>query len=83
MKVSTLSALALTLMKIGCGITSKRTTFLGGRFSVAKDGRVRFAQQYGIRAIPAPWLIDKDGTLITHQARGEKLERLVAEAVKN
>ena len=40
------------------------------------------AQQYGIRAIPAPWLIDKDGTLITHQARGEKLERLVAEALK-
>ena len=40
------------------------------------------AQQYGIRAIPAPWLIDKDGTLITHQARGEKLERLVADALK-
>ena len=40
------------------------------------------AQQYGIRAIPAPWLIDKAGTLITHQARGEKLERLVAEALK-
>ena len=39
------------------------------------------SRQYGIRAIPAPWLIDKDGTLITHQARGEKLERLVAEAV--
>ena len=40
------------------------------------------SRQYGIRAIPAPWLIDKDGTLITHQARGERLERLVAEAVK-
>lgn len=40
------------------------------------------SRQYGIRAIPAPWLIDKDGTLITHQARGEKLERLVAEAVQ-
>lgn len=40
------------------------------------------ARQYDIRAIPAPWLIDKDGTLITHQARGETLERLVAEAVK-
>lgn len=39
------------------------------------------SRQYGIRAIPAPWLIDKDGTLITHQARGEKLGRLVAEAV--
>jgi len=40
------------------------------------------SRQYGIRAIPAPWLIDKDGTLITHQARGEKLERMVAEAVQ-
>ena len=40
------------------------------------------SRQYGIRAIPAPWLIDKDGTLITHQARGHTLERLVAEAVK-
>ena len=41
------------------------------------------AQQYGIRAIPAPWLIDKDGTLITHQARGSALERLVADALKD
>ena len=41
------------------------------------------AQQYGIRGIPAPWLIDKDGTLITHQARGETLERRVVEALKN
>ena len=40
------------------------------------------AQQYGIRAIPAPWLIDKDGTLISHQARGKTLERLVVEALK-
>lgn len=40
------------------------------------------SRQYSIRAIPAPWLIDKDGTLITHQARGDTLERLVAEAVK-
>ena len=40
------------------------------------------SQQYGIRAIPAPWLIDKDGTLITHQARGDALERLVADALK-
>ena len=40
------------------------------------------SRQYGIRAIPAPWLIDKDGTLITHQARGEALERGVVEALK-
>ena len=41
------------------------------------------SRQYGIRAIPAPWLIDKDGTLITHQARGEALERGVVEALKD
>ena len=41
------------------------------------------AQQYGIRAIPAPWLIDKDGTLITHQARGHALEQLVVKALKD
>ena len=40
------------------------------------------AQQYGIRAIPAPWLIDRDGTLISQEARGDKLEQLVAEAVE-
>ena len=41
------------------------------------------AQQYGIRAIPAPWLIDTEGNLITHKARGHDLERLVAEALKD
>lgn len=41
------------------------------------------ARKYGINAIPAPWLIDRDGTLITHQARGRNLEQLVAEAVAN
>ena len=40
------------------------------------------AQQYGIRAIPAPWLLDRDGKLISQEARGDKLEQLVAEAVK-
>ena len=40
-------------------------------------------QQYGIRSIPAPWLIDRDGTLISHKARGENLERLVVEALKD
>ena len=41
------------------------------------------ARQYHINAIPAPWLIDRDGTLITPQARGDALERLVAEALKD
>ena len=40
------------------------------------------SRQYGIRAIPAQWLIDRDGTLISNRARGKALERLVAEAVK-
>ncbi len=41
------------------------------------------AQKYHIRSIPAPWLIDKDGTLISREARGVKLERLVVETLKN
>ena len=40
------------------------------------------SQQYRIRRIPAPWLIDRDGTLITKHAGGKALERLVAEALK-
>ena len=41
------------------------------------------AQQYGINSIPAPWLIDRDGKLITHRARGSKLEQLVVKALKD
>ena len=40
------------------------------------------ARQYKIRGVPEQWLIDRDGKLITHKARGEKLERLVVEALK-
>ena len=39
-------------------------------------------QQYGIRNIPAGWLIDRDGALISQQANGLLLELLVSEAVK-
>ena len=41
------------------------------------------AQQYNITGVPSQWLIDRDGTLISHKARGEDLERLVVEALKN
>ena len=50
------------------------------------------AQKYHIRSIPAPWLIDRDGTLIAHEAnhklmsrkgREPDLERLVAAAVSD
>ena len=41
------------------------------------------AQQYHIRSIPAPWLIARDGTLISREARGVKLERLVVEALRS
>ena len=40
-------------------------------------------QQYGITGIPEQWLIDREGKLISHKARGEALERLVAEALKD
>ncbi|MDE0483143.1 MAG: redoxin domain-containing protein [Candidatus Poribacteria bacterium] len=41
------------------------------------------AKYYHIRSIPAPWLIARDGTLISREARGVKLEQLVVEALKN
>jgi peroxiredoxin len=41
------------------------------------------AQQYEITGVPEPWLIDRDGTLISHKARGKDLEPLVVEALKD
>ena len=41
------------------------------------------AQQFKITGVPEQWLIDRDGKLITHKARGEKLEQLVLEALKD
>ena len=50
------------------------------------------AQQYDVRSIPARWLIDRDGTLIAHEARYKlishkgreaDLAQLVASAVEN
>jgi len=40
------------------------------------------AQQYGIYSIPNMWLIDKEGKLLSNKARGEKLESMVAKALK-
>ena len=45
-------------------------------------GENSLALQYGIGDIPEMWLIDREGRLITHKARGADLERLVAAAVK-
>ena len=41
------------------------------------------ARQYDINMIPSPWLIDQKGKLISHRARGETLEKLVAQALKD
>ena len=40
------------------------------------------SRQYGIYAIPTMWLIDKEGKLISHKARGEKLESMIVKALK-
>ena len=45
--------------------------------------RSPLAQRHHIRSIPAPWLISRDGTLISRKARGVKLEQLVVEALKD
>lgn len=49
---------------------------------VILDGRGpgnSLADRYGVRAIPAPFLIGRDGNVISLRARGEALERLLAE----
>lgn len=37
---------------------------------------------YRVRGVPSPWLMDKEGKVISYQARGAALKKLVAEAVK-
>ena len=46
-------------------------------------GKNLIARQYAIRGIPATYLIDREGKLITHKVEWIDLEKLVAEAVKN
>ncbi|MDE0687386.1 MAG: sigma-70 family RNA polymerase sigma factor [Candidatus Poribacteria bacterium] len=46
-------------------------------------GKNSIARQYAIRGIPAIRLIDREGKLITHEARRMDLEKFVAEALKN
>ena len=46
-------------------------------------GKNLIAQQYAIDSIPAIHLIDREGNLITHEARGMDFEEFVAAVVKN
>lgn len=39
-------------------------------------------QQYKVTGVPEPWLIAKDGTLVSTDARGTALEHLVSESLK-
>ena len=50
-------------------------------YSGKRWGDDPLAQQFKITGVPSQWLIDRDGKLITHKARGEKLEQLVVEAL--
>jgi peroxiredoxin len=47
------------------------------------SGEDSLVRQYDIHGIPEPWLINRNGKLITHKAKGEDLERLVVEALKD
>ena len=40
-------------------------------------------QQYNVTGVPEPWLIAKDGTLISTDAREAALEYLVSDALKD
>ena len=45
-----------------------------------QDGLLK--KLYRVRGIPSPWLMDKEGKVISYQARGAALKKLVAEAVE-
>ena len=48
------------------------------------DGKVwenRLAMKYGVMGIPATWLLDREGTIIGKNLRGEDLEKAVAAAL--
>ena len=47
------------------------------------SGEDAIVRRYGIRRIPALWLVDREGKLINRNARGIDLERLIAEALKD
>ena len=38
---------------------------------------------YGIRGIPTMWIIGKDGALISENARGENLEKIIVKALQD
>ncbi len=47
------------------------------------SGEDAIVRRYGIRRIPALWLINREGQLINHNASGIDLERLIAETLKD
>jgi peroxiredoxin len=42
----------------------------------------KVAKQYGVRAIPANYLIDKDGIIIAKNLRGKELDKVLSEVLK-
>lgn len=49
----------------------------------AATGGNSLVENYGIEGIPEPWLIDRDGTLISTDARDSLLEPMVVEALES
>lgn len=52
------------------------------QFFDGKGWENELAQKYGIRSIPATFLLDGDGKIIARDLRGERLETAVAQALK-
>ncbi len=46
------------------------------------DGRGRLAARYGVRGIPAMYLLGKDGKVVSDNARGGRLEPAIKEALR-
>ncbi len=47
------------------------------------DGGGRLAARYGVRAIPAMYLVGKDGKVVSDNVRGRRLEPAIKEALRS
>jgi alkyl hydroperoxide reductase subunit AhpC len=55
----------------------------GAIWPIGFEGRTfnesTYAKQYAIKSLPTVWLLDKNGTIVDSDARGDKLEGLICQ----
>jgi len=76
------TAAKLEAAKKSLPISPPPTTCLGRSSSTASFRKTQFSTRYGIAAIPAMFLVDQEGKIVTTSARGPELEAEVKRLLK-